>query len=118
MWEKLRPLASGLEESDTRKFGPVAARNSHNYLDRSACRRGGLLAESYWPDVRFISTGILCGFCHFAAHREESLMLQGKGPKVDAETVMHSQVPLERHCTIDPVGFFLSMRQCLSDAKS
>lgn len=108
VWEKLRTLAS-VWRSLTRESLDPSLPGTLTYTQMGVhVAEDGSSRRSHWPDVRVIFTGILCSFCHFAAHREESLLSQGKGPKVDAETVIHSQIPLERHCTIDPVASFLS----------
>lgn len=116
-WQPPRSRRRGkrpLEEPDTTEFGSAAARNSHNYLDRSACRQGGLAKEdSLQGDLLFgrMSASFLLQAVQplsrcldsSSAHRWQSLMLQGMEPTRDADAVMHPHVLIERHCIIDAV---------------
>lgn len=116
-WQPPRSRRRGkrpLEEPDTTEFGSAAARNSHNYLDRTACRKGGLAKEdSLQGDIPFgrmsasfplqnVQPLSRCVDCN-SAHRGQSLMLQGMEVTDDANAVMHSQLLSEGHCIIDPV---------------
>lgn len=109
-----RREASGflLEESDTREFGSATARNSHNYPDRSACRKSTVPnreMSSLVGSTRHFHTR-LCSVCHVSLTPTWALgspravpMLQGKAPKNNVDTIMHSQVALELHYIIKSV---------------